>query len=334
MPPLGDHVDGFSGNIDRVPAEADARGRLECNARHDVLTGGDPAENPACVVRTEACGCHLVTMLGALLRHAGKAGADLHALGGVDAHERMGDIRIEAVEDGLSEPRGCSRCDHCNLGPDGVSLLAQVIHVLFEFRNLVGIGKEEGILFHLAPVVRVGADWPECRKVAVHLDPHAVFQILFCDGPCCNAHGGFPRRGTAAATVIPDTVFLKIGVIRMARTKTVSDIGIVLRTLVLVEDNQPDRRTGCLAFKNTGKDLHLVGFATLCRVTRLARTTALEILLDVGLAEFDTGRTAVDDAADRDTVAFTKRSDCEEFTDGVPGHSVSWLLQPLFHPAC
>jgi hypothetical protein len=37
-----------------------------------------------------------------------------------------------------------------------------------------------------------------------------------------------------------------------------------------------------------------------------ARTTAFEILLDIGLAEFDTGRTAIDDAADRHTVTFTK----------------------------
>ena len=34
-----------------------------------------------------------------------------------------------------------------------------------------------------------------------------------------------------------------------------------------------------------------------------------------------------------DTVTFTKRSDRKEFTDSVTGHSISWLFQPLLHPA-
>ena len=43
-------------------------------------------------------------MLAALLLDSVRAGADLDGLHRVDAHHRVGDVRIELVEHGLAEP--------------------------------------------------------------------------------------------------------------------------------------------------------------------------------------------------------------------------------------
>jgi hypothetical protein len=91
--------------VHRAARQADARGRLDRHVHDDVLPGRNAAEHAAGVVAEEALRRHLVAMLAALLRDAGKAGADLDALDRVDAHHRVGDLGIETVIDRLAPAR-------------------------------------------------------------------------------------------------------------------------------------------------------------------------------------------------------------------------------------
>ena len=95
-----------------------------------------PSVPPAWLLRNP-CARDLVAVLGALLLDAGKAGADLDALHRVDAHEGVGDIRVQAIEDGLAQPRRNPGGHHVDARADGVALLAQSVHVGLQFRHRV-----------------------------------------------------------------------------------------------------------------------------------------------------------------------------------------------------
>ena len=94
----------------------------------------------------------------------------------------------------------------------------------------------------------------------------------------------------------------------MTGPKQVHDVAIVLRALVLVMHQQTDRGAGRPAFECARQDLHRVILAPLGRVPRGAGLAPVEIPLQVGLAEFESWRTTVNDAADCAAVTFAKRS--------------------------
>ena len=96
---VGFHVDRMAGLVDRAARLGNAGGRLDGDADLDVLAGRDAAENAAGVVAGKTVRCQLVTMHAAALGNRIEAGADLHALDGIDAHHGMGDIGVEAVKD-------------------------------------------------------------------------------------------------------------------------------------------------------------------------------------------------------------------------------------------
>src|SRR5207248_7506600 len=75
---------------------------------------------------------HLVRMLGTLLRDARKSGADLHALDGVDAHHRCGDVGVELAVNRLAPPDGHA------VGDDGDSRATRIARRSEERR----VGKE------------------------------------------------------------------------------------------------------------------------------------------------------------------------------------------------
>ena len=112
----------------------------------------------------------------------------------------------------------------------------------------------------------------------------------------------------------------------MAGAVLVADVGIVLRALVDIVDEKPDRRpgrdlrAGAIVHEHAGEDAHLIRLLPLRREARLPGTALVEIGLDVGLGEHDAGRTSVDHAADRGPMAFAKGRDPEDVAERVEGH--------------
>ncbi len=168
-------------------------------------------------------------------------------------------------------------------------------------------------------------------RVRPHLDESAadpdVGDDLAGDGACRDARGGLPRRGAAAAAVVADAVFDVVGEIGMSGPVPVLDLGIVLRALVDILDQERDRRAcrdlfaAALVDEDAGQDLDLVGLAPLGREPRLAGPAPVEVGLDIARRERDQRRTAVDDAAERRPMALAEGSDAEEMAERVVGHA-------------
>ena len=143
-----------------------------------------------------------------------------------------------------------------------------------------------------------------------------------------HAHRGFPRGRTAAAAMVPDSIFEIIGKVGVARPVGVLDRVVVLGALIGVLDQKRDRRSsrhlalGFFIMKNAGEDFDLIGLLPLGCEARGAGTPLFEESLDVAFFERDQGRAAIDDAADRATMAFAKSRDPEEMAEGVVGHGL------------
>src|SRR6218665_2370025 len=152
MAPLGADLDAVAMDVDRRARAEDGTGGLDGNAQFQVLPGADAAEHAARVVAAKPLRGHGVAMHGAALRHAGKARADLHALDGVQAHQRVGDVGIELVIQRLAQAHRHARGLHADAGAAGVAGLAQCADVLLVLRH-IGHRGEEGVVAHMVPVL-------------------------------------------------------------------------------------------------------------------------------------------------------------------------------------
>jgi hypothetical protein len=234
-------------------------------------------------------------MFRALLLHRAETRADLDAFHGIDAHHRVSDVRVEPVEHRFTETHEHMRGDDIDARADGIALLAQRVHVGFELRNFRRIRTEKRITLDFIPILEFELDRPELREVTTNRHTIAFMKIFPGDRPGRHAHRGFARRRASAAAVVAQPVLLQIGEIRVTRAEPVLDLGIILRTLVGVQDLQPDRRTGGFALEYTRENFDFVGLAPLCGVPRLARLAPVEIGLDIGLGQRHAGRATIHD---------------------------------------
>ena len=147
-------------------------------------------------------------------------------------------------------------------------------------------------------------------------------QPFLGDRSCRDAPCRLARRSASAAAMIADAVFLPVGVVGVAGAEGVGDIAVILAALVFVADEQRDGCAGGLAFEHAGQYLHRVRFAALRDVARGAGFAAVEVMLDVGLAQLHSRRATVDDAADGRAVRFAERGDGEERAECVSRHDV------------
>ena len=68
----------------------------------------------------------------------------------------------------------------------------------------------------------------------------------------------------------------------MTRAKLIHNIAIVFRALIFIVNNQCDRSACCLTFKNTRQNLHFIIFAALSGMTRCARLSSIQVILQIG----------------------------------------------------
>ena len=265
-------------------------------------------------------------MLCALLGDRVKAGSQLDTFYRIDAHQGMGNIRIQPVKDWLAQSHRHIFGDHGDLGAHRVTLFTQRFHILFQLGNLALVGEEERVLFNLVAVKVFGIDWTQLGDIAKDLYTQLFLKVLFGNTTGGNPHGGFPGRAAPAAAVVPLTVFLVVGVIRMGGPEQVFDIAVVFGFLVLVFN---DHTNGCAsgsAFKDTGEYFDFIIFTALGGIAGLARLAAVQVRLQVGCTDLQSRGATVDYTANGEAVAFAKTGDGEKFTYSVSGHSA---LLPL-----
>ena len=86
---------------------------------------------------------------------------------------------------------------------------------------------------------------------------------------------------------------------------------VILRTLVLVWNEQANRSAQCFPVFDAGQDGHGVGFLARCRQFILARPPAIQLRLEIRFREFQLRRAAIHDRADSFAVRFTECADFE-----------------------
>ncbi len=138
--------------------------------------------------------------------------------------------------------------------------------------------------------------------------------------PAATRQRGLARRGAAAAARVAHAVFQVVREIGMARTELLGDVAVVARALVHIVDLQGDRRAGGQPFIGAGQDAHGIRLGPLRGEARLAGAAAVEPGLDVGLRQTQSGRAAVDHAADGGAVALAPGRDPEQMTEAVMRH--------------
>ena len=204
----------------------------------------DAAEHAAGVVGEEAIRRDFVAVLGALLPRGLHAVADFHALDGVEPHQRVGEVGVELVVQRLAPAGRHVLGHHADPGADRVARFAQRVHVVLELRHDGGAGREEGVVVDLVPRLEGNVDRAERAHVAADHDAVFFSQPLLGDGAGADDGRGQPCRRAPAAARVAEAVFLRVGVVGVAGAEGLDDVAVVLAALVLVADQERDRRAG------------------------------------------------------------------------------------------
>ena len=268
----------------------------------------------------EALWRHLVRMLGTGLGNTAETGADFDALHGVDSHHRAREIGIELAVYGLAPTDRHALGDRRDARTAGIARLPQRIHERLELRHDRVVGDEEGIRVDVLPAFERDRFRAELSQMPANGHAVALAQPFPRNRSGGDSHCGLARRLPAAATIITDTVFLPVRVVRVPRPKRVGDAGVILAARIFVADQERDRRARGAALEHAGEDLDRIRLAPLRHMPRRARFAAVEIALDLAGRERHAWRTAVDDATDRWPVRFAERGDAEQRAERVAGH--------------
>ena len=97
----------------------------------------------------------------------------------------------------------------------------------------------------------------------------------------------------------------------MPRAEALGDIAVILALLIFVAHQHTDGSTGGPALEYAGENFHAVGLAPLRHMARSAGFPAIELLLDVGFAQFQSGRATVHHATVGRTMRLTERGHAE-----------------------
>ena len=106
----------------------------------------------------------------------------------------------------------------------------------------------------------------------------------------------------------------------MTGPECLRDRRIVLAALILVTNQQRDRRPRGSAFEHAGQNLDRVGLAPLRHMPRRSGLAPVKLTLDVRRIERHAGRATIDNAADRGTVRLAKRGDAKQRAERIAGH--------------
>src|SRR5690606_14872279 len=116
----------------------------------------------------------------------------------------------------------------------------------------------------------------------------------FCYSPCRNAGCGFPCRGTPPTAVVADAILYLIGIVCVRGTVFVSDMRMILRTLVFIGNDHCQRCAGRFALKYTRQDFGGIAFLPLRGNLGLTWAALVQFGLDKRLVDGDIGWAPID----------------------------------------
>ncbi len=258
-------------------------------------------------------------MHAAAMRDAGKAVADLHPLDAVEPHHGVRDVGVQPVVDRLAQADRHLLRAHPQARAAGIAALAQRTHVVLDCRH-VGHRGEEGVVGHMLPALKADRQLADVRHAAAEGGAVLLAQPFLRHRTGGHRGRRQPRRRAPAAARVAQPVLTPVGVIGVAGAKALRDVAVVLAALILVADQQADRRAGGLALVHAREDLDPIRLIALGDELAGAGPPPIQVGLDVGLRQRHAGRTAVDDAADRRAMGFTKVRDGKQRAEGIAAH--------------
>src|SRR5262245_33916166 len=245
-------------DVHRVLLVHDRRSGLEGHANVDGLAVGDAALDTTAPVGAgaDAIATHveLVVVLAPGEVGAREARADLETLAGGQAQEGLGEVGLEAIEDGLTPARRAAAHRAAHRAAQRIAVLARGLHRLDHLRGLREVGAANGR--PVDPLARhplgVGLDGkpPDLRYPGHHLHAPARGQELARDGAGGHASGRLAGAGAAPASPVADAELGVVGVIGVARPVLLPDLAVVAGSHVLVGDHEADRRAEGLALED------------------------------------------------------------------------------------
>ena len=171
-----------------------------------------------------------------------------------DAHQRVGDVGVELVEQRLAQADRHARGLDTDARADRVAGLAQGVHVGLELGDLAGVGGEEGVLADVLPAFERDLELAELRHAAAELGAVGLAQPFAGHGAGADHGRRQAGRGAAAAARVAHAVLAPVGVVGVAGAEGVEDVAVVLAALVGVLDQQADGRAGGDALVDAGQD--------------------------------------------------------------------------------
>ena len=225
---------------------------------------------------------NFIAVFAAAKLHHLKTIANFHALHRINAHQRVRNVRIEAVKYRLTEPRRNAIGHHGYFRSDGVALFFQASHQFIERFNFLWIRTEERVLFNLFPIFDSQRNIPHLGQAAANHNPEFRGEEFLGNRSGSHAHSGFTGRGTTAAAIVAQAIFLFVGVVSVARAENVFNRAVILRTLIGILNQQTNAGPGSHPLEYAGEDFNLVRFAALGSIARCSRTSAIEIVLQIG----------------------------------------------------
>ena len=103
---------------------------------------------------------------------------------------------------------------------------ADLVEIIGKQASRLGIGAEEVVASDLVPIPCIAVDLVRTHLHQCRTDQH-IGDDLAGNRTSGHPRRRFARRGTAAATIIADTVFDVIGVIGMAGAIALPDIAVI-----------------------------------------------------------------------------------------------------------
>ena len=314
--------------VQRGLALCDCRRRFEPHPKRDGAPRRYSAEHSAGVVCPRgyvsvSVEFKLVVVRRAEHARSGESAAYFKGLYGGHRQHRLGQIRVEPVEHGVSEPRGQAVYDASNHPADAVALRLCLLDKFHNFCRRVRVGAAR----------RSRLDLLERRQPrrrghgnGVHaLDPRANHHRPLKPGlenlarKYARNHPAYrlARGAAAAAARVAPPEFGVVGKIRVRRTPKFGYFRVVRRPLVGVAHKRAYRSAESPALKHARQNLAFVLFRALRGNCALPGSAARQFRLNVAFRNLEPGRAAVYDTADRRSVAFAEGRHPEKSSECV-----------------
>ncbi len=109
----------------------------------------------------------------------------------------------------------------------------------------------------------------------------------------------------------------------MPRPEPILDLLVIARALILVLDQESDRRARGPALEYAGQDADRVGLLALTGVLRRSGAAPLHVGLKIRLGEREAGRASVHDAPERRPVALAETRHREDSSERISRHALT-----------